>query len=153
MQQATYQLIRQKEAMQGMKPQKPYQSPEISNEGNNSINNRKHARGGRRFKWSSSILAALPFKLRQNCWEADEKKEGRSLVWSEKHQFPWRLARKKNYIYNFSLFYETFPQTLSLTGGSKLQEAPHTIWYSTGEKKNKTIWKPAELSTMGHTYC
>lgn len=58
--------------MQAMKPQKPYQSPEISNEGNNSINNRKHAQKGRGFKLSiSSILAVLPLKSRENYWEAD----------------------------------------------------------------------------------
>lgn len=134
--------------MQGMKPQKPYQSPEISNEGNNSINNRKHARGGRRFKWSSSILAALPFKLRQNCWEADEKKEGRSLVWSEKHQFPWRLARKK-YIYIISLYsMRRFPRHChSLVDAScKRHHTPYDIQLG---KKKKIYLKSCRVKHHG----
>jgi len=92
--------------MQRVKPQKPYQSPEIPNEGNNSINNRKHAQKGRGFKLSvSSILAVLPLKLRENCWEAasfDQKSITVSL----------KACHKKC---NLSVLYEMSPQRPSLT--------------------------------------
>lgn len=70
-----------------MKPQPRNQSPEISNEGNNSINNRQHALKGRVISMIHFKHPGCTLKWREKLLGSRLEDRERQPVWSENHCF------------------------------------------------------------------